>query len=157
MEISYPKRVPNALGCREASPLKVSLAVLIRVSILEAAEVVYNRDDAAPGSAAVLLATQSAPNDLHVTHWAEHLSRDEHHVCLGRIEAGGQDTMVTKHPNLAGLEAVEEMAARHAWGATADRRCGQASQVQPRLHFFGMLHRVGEEEDGALARLPNEF
>ena len=120
------------LGCPVESFLKVSLAVLIRVSILEAAEVVNDRDDAASGSAAVFLAAQSAPDDLHVPHWAEHLSRDEHHVCLGRIEAGGQDTMVAKHANLAGLKALEEMAARHDRGAAADRRCGQASQVQPR-------------------------
>ena len=87
--------------------------------MLKATKVIEHRNDSAASRTAVLLAAQSAPHHLHVAHRAEHLPRNQHHVRLGRIEPGGENAVIAKYPNVATLEAVEKIAARHGRCAAA--------------------------------------
>ena len=95
---------------------------MVGVSVLEAAKIIENRHDPALVRAAILLTAQSTTNHLHVSHRAEHLPRDEHHIYLWRIEAGREDGVVAQYPDVTPLEAAEELA--HVWGGelcSADR------------------------------------
>ncbi len=128
---------------------------MIRMFFGESAKVVHHRNNPTIGGTTVLLSSQAATDHLHVSHGAKYLTRDEHHVCLGRVEASRENAMVAQYPDLATLEAIEKVAPRHGRSVPANGSRGNACEIQACRHLFRVLHRVCEKKDGTLLALLN--
>lgn len=114
--------------------------MLVWMPVLEPAEVVLDCHDSAGCCAAVLFAAQSAANHLHVPHRAKHLSSDKYHVCLWSVEPGGKDGVVAEHLDMAAMETVEEIAARHSWCDATDGCRRDTSQIQACRNLLCVLN-----------------
>ena len=108
---------------------EVSLTVMIRVPVLKAAEVIYNRHYSALSGPSILLPTQSATHHLHVANRTKHLPGDEHHVRFWCIEAGSQNTVIAHHSDITALEPVEKIAARDGRRVPTDGGRRNAGEV----------------------------
>jgi hypothetical protein len=102
---------------------------MVGVLIIEAAQIVHDGYNPAPGGAAILFTAQSTTYHLHITNRAEYLTRDEHHVSFRCIEAGSQDAVVAQDPNITSLESVKEVSAGHSWSFPADGGGANAVEV----------------------------
>jgi len=75
--------------------LKIAVAVVIGMPVLESAEIVEYRYDAAAGGTPVFFTAKSSADHLHISNRAEDLASYQQHIGAWGIEACGEHTVVT--------------------------------------------------------------